>query len=300
MRGLLQRTTGFSLRTKMLLLVGITATVLLVLLYALSHLILVKSFAHLEQDEVAQDTRRVINTLHSDTAELNRITVDWAQRDDTYRFIEDHNTAYIESNLSDRTFETFDFTVMLFIDSSDKLVYGKVFNRDTNQAIILTPALTGRYLSGGSLLSRYAYLDIGKYQDGLVATPYGPLLIAIHPIRRSDGTGDPHGMLIIGRYLDEARLKQFAQLPDVQLRIQYVADPALPADLKTAVEKLSTVSDVWVQALGSRTFGGYALLNDISGQPLLVLSVQTPRDISDRGEKPSGFSCWLPRFSPRA
>jgi len=64
-----------------------------------------------------------------------------------------------------------------------------------------------------------------------------------------------------------------------------VADPALPADLKTAVEKLSTVSDVWVQALGSRTFGGYALLNDISGQPLLVLSVQTPRDISQQGRE---------------
>jgi PAS domain S-box-containing protein len=281
---------GISLRTKTLVLIGAVAAILLVLLYALSQSILMGSFVHLEEQEVEQDNRRVINALLDNLSELSIITTGWAQWNDTYQFIEDHNPAYVESNLPNETFVALEIDLMLFVNSSGELVYGKVYDRDTNLSITLTPALTEAYLSTDSLLAHYGdYANADGYVDGLVVTAYGPLLLSIQRILHSDGTGDPRGTLIMGRRLDEDQLKQLAKVTDVTLDLRYIDDPTLPADFKTAADRLNTQTGTFTRALDARTFAGYALLTDISGKPVLILRVQMPRHISQQGRETVWF-----------
>ena len=269
----------------MLILVGTIAILLLALLYALSQVILIDSFVQLEQNEVKQDTGRVSNALQSELAELNTTTSDWARWDDSYQFIQDHNEAYIQSNLGDETFINLGLNVIVYFDSSDQVVYGKTLLPGATQAVQFTPLVVEEYLSTNSLLGHYDEITDPKTEQvsGIVLTPLGPMLVSAQPIRHSNGAGALGGSLLMGRYLDAARIAFVAELTDVTLDLWYIDDPTLPADYQTALDHLSPQTMAFSQPLDNNTFAGYTLLEDIAGQPMLILRVEMPRDISHEG-----------------
>ncbi len=282
--------TPLSLRGKALLLTGAIAAILLVLLYVLARLILFNSFVDLEKKEVVRDTQRVVNVLQGDQMELSRTTSDWANWDDTYAFVADVNPAYIESNLGNDTFTTLQISLMMFLDESGDVVYGKMFRLGSDEPILLTLPSLQDALYGDGLLSHYRdFAGSDGHVDGLIVTPDGPMLIAIQPILRSDRTGPPRGALVIGRYLDQARIAYFAQVADVQLALRAVDAPALPDDFKKAATHLEAGVEAWAQPLNGSVFAGYRFLKDISGRPVLILRVGLPRDISQQGRETVWF-----------
>ncbi|GAH42577.1 unnamed protein product, partial [marine sediment metagenome] len=76
---------------------------------------------------------------------------DWASWDDTYDFIEDANDEYIESNLIDGTFTELRLNLMLFINSSGQIVFGKAFDLYNEEEISIPQSLS-EYLSANDLL----------------------------------------------------------------------------------------------------------------------------------------------------
>jgi PAS domain S-box-containing protein len=285
-----QPPTPLSLRSKALVLTGAIAAILLVLLYVLARLILFNSFADLEKKEVVRDTHRVVNVLHNDQADLSQTASDWANWDDTYAFVADENSAYIESNLIDDTFTTLQINLMLFFDESGQVVYGEAFRPGSDEPILLDSSSVLNAIYGDGALSHYRdYAGPDDSVDGLVITPDGPMMITVQPIRRSDRTGTPRGALVMGRYLDPARIAHIAQVADVQMELRYVDDPALPQDFKTAVTHLEAGTDIWTRALNGDSLAGYRLLDDISSSPALVLRIGLPRDISHEGQQTVWF-----------
>jgi PAS domain S-box-containing protein len=278
--------TPLSLRSKALVLTGAIAVVLLVLLYVLARLILFNSFTGLEKDEAVRDTRRVVNVLESDQADLSRIASDWANWDATYDFMADQNPGYIASNLDNDSFPTLQISLMMFLDESGRVVYGKAFLPGSDEPILLTSESVQDTIYGDGPLAHYRdYAGLEGYVDGLMTTPDGPpMLITIRPIRHTDRTGTPRGALVMGRYLDAARIAHIAEVAGVQMTLRAVDDPQLPGDFKTALAHLTTANSVWTQPLNDHRFAGYSVLDDISGKPILVLCVDLPRDISRQGQ----------------
>src|SRR5687768_2090293 len=114
-----------TLRTKTLIIIGVTLVGLIVLLYLISQTILLGSYAQLEEQGVRQNVERVQAALLDKLATLNRTAGDWAPWDDTYAFVEDQNEQYIENNLPGSTLPNLKLNFMLFINTSDQLVFGK-------------------------------------------------------------------------------------------------------------------------------------------------------------------------------
>ena len=162
------------LRKKTLIAIGATFACLVLMLYLVSRVILLGSFAELEEQYARRDVERVLSALSDELAALDTLLFDWAAWDDTYTFIEDANEEYIESNLVDETFTSPRLNLMLFINSSGQIVFGKGFDLD-NEEEISVPQSLQEHLTDDALLR---HPDTESNITGSVLLPAGPLLVA--------------------------------------------------------------------------------------------------------------------------
>src|SRR3954470_21556634 len=114
-----------TLRRKTFLVVTLILVVLVVLLYLALRTLLMGSFSTLEQQVSLRDLNRAETNLQDHAASLERTIHDWSTWDETYRFVQDGNTAFIDSNLEDSTFSSVDVNLMLFVNNAHEIVYSK-------------------------------------------------------------------------------------------------------------------------------------------------------------------------------
>jgi sensor domain CHASE-containing protein len=104
-------------------------------------MIFLTSFATLEEQDTNKNIERVHSALLVELTNLDTYTYDWAAWDDTYAFIQDVNEDYIESNLLDETFIASELNLMLFVNSSGGIVFGKAFDLENEEEISLPETL---------------------------------------------------------------------------------------------------------------------------------------------------------------
>ncbi len=269
-----------TLRTKTLLFIGITLIGLIALLYITGSQIWLDSFARLEEQITYQNVKRAVNAISDDLTTLEATTGDYAEWDDTYAFVEDHNPAYVEANFFDDNFIDLHVNLMLIFNSANQPVFAKSVDFQTGEEVSVPPTLQ-TYLQPNSLLLQHA--TPASRLNGLLLLPDVPLLISSRPILTSLDQGPIRGTFIMARFLDAAEVKRLAGLTDLSLTLQRFDTPALPLDFQEAQQALATTS-IFVRPLTANTIAGYAPLLDIYGQPALILRVDLPRSIYAQGQ----------------
>lgn len=269
------------LRDKTLIIIGITLIGLIGVLYFASQFILLGSFSELEEQDAQQDIARVKNALINEIDHINSLNYDWAAWDDTYEFINDGNEAYINSNLVDETFPGININLMLFINSSKNIVYGKSYDLDSGIGVPVSQGLLDQ-ISRNDLLLQHP--DTESSISGIVSLPEGPMLVSSRPIITSEAEGPIRGVLLMGRHLDNAQIEMFAGTTNLSLYLQKYGDPKAPADFQNAFITLSGEKTEFIQPLSEETITGYLLLEDIYGNPVSVLRADIPRKIHEQGQ----------------
>ena len=192
-----------SLRKKTFIMTGTTFAGLVVILYAVSRMTLLGAFAELQESYVRQNLGRALRALSRELTSLESVANDWASWDDTYAFMVNGDNRYIESNLVDGTFTTLHLNLMLFVDESGRIVFGRGFDIDKEVETPLSPALEKHLAENGALLRRP---QIAKKVTGIILLPEGPMLVASQPVLTSEEEGPARGRLIMGRYLDAEQI----------------------------------------------------------------------------------------------
>jgi len=277
-----------SLRRKTLITIGLTIISLIAILYAASRIILLGSFAALEEQYTRHNVEQALNALFDDFSALDTIAFDWAAWDDTYVFIEDANEDYIQSNLVDETFVDLRLNFMLFINSSGQIVFDKGFDLH-NEGEIPVPQSLQEHLTDNALLLRHP--DTESSIAGIVLLPEGPILVASRPILTSVEEGPVRGTLIMGRYLDSAEIDRLADIVHLSLTVHRFDDASMPLDFQAVRSSLSEEGPIIVRSLSEESIAGYALIEDIYGKPSLVLRADRPRDIYKQGQ--AGISYFM-------
>ena len=270
-----------TLRKKTLMIVGLTIIGLLVILYFVTQITLVRSFTELEEQYTRQNVERALSALFNDLLTLDAIANDWAAWDDTYDFIEDANDEYLQSNLIDGTFTELRLNLMLFINPSGQIVYGKAFDLQNEEEIPVPQALQ-EHLSAGDLLVYHP--DTESSISGIVLLPEAPVLVVSQPILTSEDEGPIRGALIMGRYLDTNEIERLAEQTHLSLTMHRYDYSSIPTDFQAAIPFLSEEAPILVRPLDEQSIAGYALLKDIYEQPILLLRVDMPRDIYAQGQ----------------
>ncbi len=269
-----------SLRSKIMIIMCATLISLIAVIYTIGQTIILKSFTELEKTIVHRNVERVLNVLADELIYLDRITVDWAAWDDTYVFIEDVNDNYVRSNLVDSTFTDLNINVMLFIDSSGRIVFGKGFDfRNGKEMPVPKSLLT--HVSKAALLH---HQDTKSRITGILLLSEGPMLIASRPILTSEEKGPIRGTLVMGRYLDSVEVEHLAKKTHLSITVRRFDDLKMPHDFRVARSSLSEEEPIFIRALSERSIAGYAMLKDIYGKPVLVLKVDMPRAIYKQGQ----------------
>ncbi len=260
---------------------------LLALTYVLSAQILLGSFKDLDVHTTAEHTRRVYNTLHDTLEVLNAQVETWAQRSDAYWIVAGRNTLLLRSLFSDETLDALQLDIFLVADRQGEVIYGRAASCDppTRTWLPLNQATLAIYLTFGRQAAYFqSVLQSAHAVEGLATTPCGPLLLSLHTVQQSPEAA-PVGFLLMGSYLDAQALAHLSDQTVLTLDMYYLDSPTLPPDFQAAAAQLSPTEPFFVQELDSRTNAGYVLLNDILGNPLLILRVSAPRDAYRQGRE---------------
>jgi len=241
---------------------------------------LLGSFLSLEQQDIRQHVERAANALNDDIATLEQTTADYAGWDDTYAFMEDRNQKYIATNYVDETLSNNRLNLVLLVDPSGTVVFGKAFDLITGQQQAIPERL--RTFVAADPLLHHPTID-GRIA-GIVLLPDGPLLLASQPILTSAYSGPSRGTLLMGRRLDSAEVQRLAETTRLSLGFYRPDDPLAPADLATAQAALASATTPIEQPLSEQTIAGYTQLTDIYGAPGLILRVEASRSIYTQGK----------------
>jgi PAS domain S-box-containing protein len=269
-----------TLRWRTYLLVGATLLAAMIVVYVVSQTVFMRGFANVENTQMQDQVKRAQAAIAQNLAELDTDVYSYASWDDTVTFIETGDQAYIDSNLPESFYTGYKANVGVFVKNDGTIVYGQGYDLEKGQLIAM-PVGLGTYLTPDSPLVRHPTLD--SKTSGILMLPEGPMLVSSQPILTSNSEGPVQGAVIIGRWLDAARVAGLSAQTLLSLNLLPADAPGLPADVKEAVVSSASSGNAVVVRSDARTVAGYTMLADVFGQPALVLRVATIRDVYAQG-----------------
>ncbi|HZD57766.1 MAG TPA: HD domain-containing phosphohydrolase [Anaerolineales bacterium] len=269
-----------TLRKKTLAIVSVVVLGLILILYAISRSVLLDNFEKLEEQSTRRNVARVTDAIYADLSNMNNTAADWSAWDDTYAFVQGDLDSYIEDNMMDETFENLGLNLMLFIDTGGRTVFGKAFDLGSRQEISV-PSDIYPLISKDSILLNLP--NASSSRTGLVLLDEGPILVAARPIVTSAREGPIRGALILGRYLDALEVERLVGITHLDFSIGRMSNLEAPQELIQMVAASTQANPVLVQPVSRETVYGYALIEDVFGQPAVYLRVELPREIYQQG-----------------
>jgi diguanylate cyclase (GGDEF)-like protein len=285
------------LRYRILFCISLTLVVLVLGVYGFSSRRLMQSYSQLEHQDAEQNTDRAKRAFLDLDGGLHDKSIDWADWDDTYQFMADHNKAYIKSNLVSESVVSMKLDVILFVD-----IHGKLFHQFTLKRFPELPVPDPVQLWHSLHLDRpdLSAFRTRKDYSGVILHPNSPLLISVRPIFTSKGTGPQRGWLVFGRYFDKRQLQHLAEQTRLDVQTFRVDAPSIPRADRQILAALSTRMPMQIRPKNSRTILGYALLLDVQNNPALLLKITLPRHIYQQGLASTGYLVRLIFFAALA
>lgn len=256
-----------SLRGKAIVGIVVVSIVLMSGLVVIDRFLVAPQFDRVDEQETARDVRRAANAVLMEVDALDVLLIDWATWDDTYAFMDDRSPEYVASNLQDDITDALQLSAFIFVAPSGEVVVSRTHTPDGTSAPV--DGFREGDMALGRLLDRT--IDSGEVR-GVVSLPEGPMMVAVRPILRTDGSGPPHGALIMGRWLSEGFEQRLSALLATPVRFDHSPGAiALLAGHQSPDESLVTREGDGLV--------GRALLTDLAGDPVLVVETAQQRDI---------------------
>lgn len=270
-----------SIRSKIVLSIVVSIFLLSFFIYLVSNRLLLKSYEEIEKSQVTQDLQRAEDSIENIIDQLGIKLIDWAWWDDTYQFIEDKNEDYITSNLGNASLANLKINAMVFMDVNHNVVYKKLVNIESKKELPFESISEHLKVKDKNFLS----MTPGSFTKGILLLPEGPMIISSSSILNSEGTGEPKGIILFGRFIDDELKEEIKALTHLNLNIYNFQDLSLPNDVSEAKKKISETDSSFVKPLSNSIILGFSVLNDVYGNPAIVLKTESTREVYDQGKK---------------
>ncbi|NJM87492.1 MAG: PAS domain-containing protein [Hydrococcus sp. RU_2_2] len=259
------------LRFKLLSALGAAFLVLFVGQFSAARVIFLNSYVKLSQARAIHNADRVKNALNQKLSQININAGDWAEWDDTYKFVLDGNAAYRKSNLVDESFIDLDLNAIAIANSSGTIIFGSAFDLQNQKRQEIPPQLTALISQKPSSLLRHSQKD--KSLKGLIVVDNQPMLLSARAILTSEEKEPVRGTLFMGRFLDRSGIEEISKVTQVSFQLYLESDSNQPDDVKSVRSQLSLNEPV-VRTLRDNTIVSYILIADIFGRPAAIARSQ--------------------------
>lgn len=264
-----------TLRNKSLIVIGFTLLCLILFFYLASSTIMTGGFLQIEQEQVIRNVDLAAIAISDDISGLNGEIRGWASCDDMYEFIDNANSINIERNIADTNFIEMRLNLILYVNSSGSIVFGKAFDIKNKTELPIPGGFQD--LSPGSILLKHSNENSGI--KGVILLPEGPMLISSRPILDTKREQPIRGSLIWGRYLDDEEISRISNIYQISLAVHRLDNKHEPDDLAAIRSILSDNKPFVSVALNENSIAGYTIYEDIYGKPALLLETISPGDI---------------------
>ena len=254
---------------------------LIILVSVFSSIVILSSYSSLEQQYTLQDLQQSVSKIDDESSTLSAIVSDWGPWDDAYNFVQGKKPDFIQNNVNPDTFNNLRINVIIFMNRDGEIVYAGASN-SSSRTIFPVPEELLKKLDPKSPLMDTS--DPRRSTRGILLLSDYPMFIASRPIVRTDFSGEPMGVVIMGRYIDNGETQRLAQLTHQALVFHRLDDPALPPTVLQTIREKNPSDGSLVQPLNRSSIAGYALLRDIYGRDALVLGISEPRNIYLEGQ----------------
>ncbi len=248
-------------------------------------LVVLPSFEKMERAEADKDLRRARHAIDGNLQHLDSLCHDWSAWDDTYEFVADRSTEYVEANLPQSSFVDNNLQAIVFLDIDGNVVWGRVLDPETT-APTNVKELPEKTFGSGHFLMDFGPKG-GKLADlnvkGIMNTEKGPMLISSRPILTSQNEGPVKGAVIMGRFFTEKLRQEFVVQTQVRFRAYSMEDGNVPGHLKAVAEKAGKETVFLTPPKYRDPLKAVAVYAGLGGSPGLLLEATIPRDIWTRG-----------------
>jgi two-component system, NtrC family, sensor kinase len=253
-----------NIRTKMISLLALLFTVLIALEIAVQKQVLMPSFAELEREDAETSMKRIGYALDTTLESLELTAADWGNWADVYQFVQSPTAAFVSANITPVAMKQLKVNAMLIVDLNGSYVLSSARNLDTGAPLDLD--LVARRALPEDFPWRKNLAD-GKPAKGLLRTNRGVMMIAAAPVLDGSGSGQPLGMVLMGRLLTPLQVHMIGA--------QAQASLAMLLDHASAGGEEIAETDTATQV--SKSF------MDVYDRPLMSFRVEVPRRITARG-----------------
>ncbi len=269
------------------LLIGISsACIVLAVTLAVAAKLFVSRFDTIEDARTLEKAEQIVQAVDADLNQLAISTRDYGQWDLMYSYIQHPTRQFVEENFTPDSLASMEVDMVAILAADGELLFSAELLEDERRLRPGPPGLLQfvSHLRG----ERRDWHDRAPVQR-VVDTPRGPMAFSIVEINRSDKSAPTGALLLFARHFDPdeiERITQTSQLPVTMTRV--AGDELEYARLPDQVRE-------WVATAGSpMTFGtniddgravSYALLRDMHGKPVALLSAPSTRDIATLGRR---------------
>jgi sensor domain CHASE-containing protein len=290
-----------SLRTKVVLILSVIVVLYAGLDHIVQRVVLLRSFAALEEVEARKDVERVVEAFEKEIESLDARCLDWASREDTLQYIAEKGEDYERTYLGLESLRAHELNLLFYLGADGMAVWSRILELDSGEDLSLTHTLPkggllppqlrdGAYAGGHPLLRR----ALGQEKTGLCGlylTERSPMLISSRPIIADGMQGDVNGWLIMGRFVNEDLLDLIRERTAVAFVLEEAPQGGLDEHLG---ERWNRVTGAPIDPATGRPVPviepeddvnllGFAAIEDVKQAPGVMIRANVPRDITRKG-----------------
>ena len=242
-------------------------------------LVAAPTFAELEREEAREEVSRCVWALDQQALDLQRTCLDWSRWDDTYRFINDRNAAYTDSNLHSGTMETLGLNLMYLCDLQGRAIWSATRHPTSGESAPLADFPT----TGLPREHRLLRAAEAEGVHGVWSTAWGPMVVASASVTTSDRLARPNGFWIMGRVAAGECAADLGRRLQLDTAAWGVDDPNWGPEQEAAARQLPRAEDTWVTDTPDGRSAAYRLVPNLEGRPALLFRVTIRKSITQRG-----------------
>lgn len=237
--------------------------------YLLFRFMMLYTLSRFNNTVATQEAQSVLTAFSRRTESIENLNRDWSNWDDSYKFVQDLNQFYIDSNLSDGSLQSSNINLMLYFDNTGYIVYKKAasFGGVGDTTI---PGEVFNYTSATNRIDIKDIIESGEQKSGFLHTASGTFVYAVSPILTSSGEGPANGALMMARYINNTDIEELRKATGLDLDIM---DPSEAQRFYkiAAIEHLEKGPAI----LGDRSFlSVFVLAKDNWGTPANVILIR--------------------------
>ncbi|MEK4325720.1 EAL domain-containing protein [Paenibacillus sp. FSL R7-0312] len=279
------------LRKKIMIFIGFVAVLGIGTTYLLLHMILLNRFEKLDEAQLQRNLNKAVASYNEELQDMKTGLLNYSVGEETYRFMESvrnngpalsGSIAPTPSSLDQTTYEINRFDMIALLDLNGSPIYGGSYDLALGSVTPLTQEQLTLFKLIHSRLP--AFTGTEESRSGVVILDKGPMLITLTPIAGSSSDKAVIGTAVAGRMLH----------PEENTHIWKDTLSTIHVSRATsAMLAESGGQPTWTRLVSDDMMSIHTAVNDLFGDPGLIISLKEPRQLYNSGLKSIGTFCRL-------